>query len=393
MMQGQGWRAIAAVAVLVFVEGMTLAQRASSEAPSDLAATVLGMLEAYERSVQSVRWDQDEYSTPTTNTAGGSLSSLPTWVHLQRSSRYASGTREWFMLASKSSYDPPDAGALQPKLVLVEMLFFGDGGYRVTLSPTGNRGMLTNSDVYSSGGANIWRLLGRFAEPADPMRAPTLSWQLARAKERVPLAPTSEEPWPGVLGIGATSRGVVHIEVRVDPACGGMPRVIRMHATQPGSYVYETLVVVEAIRVDGVWMPRVGIMAPMYSKIVENVDSPLTADRVRDFELTRRFEGLPPDIVTPELKKWVDRLQVVSILDRARSLVIGPFSVFEPSDPTFSPQIMVATNIRVNQPMDFEEMFQSLPPDAEMFNGLTAERTNPAGIRASLDRVRSERAP
>ncbi|MFN0131305.1 MAG: hypothetical protein ACKVW3_02040 [Phycisphaerales bacterium] len=355
--------------------------------------TVLGMLEAYERSVRCVSWDQEEFSCPSTNTGGGTLATFATWMLLQRSTLYASETREWFMRATKLIRDPPDVEGQPSKVEQYEMLFFGDGAYRVTRSPATNRGMLTNSDVYSSGGANLWRLLGRYAEPGDPMRAATLSWRLGRARQHVALEPTSEEPWPGVIGVGAASEGVVDVEVRVDPERGGMPRVIRMHATRPGSYVYETLVVVEAVQVDGIWMPRVGIQASMYSKIVPNVDAPLSPDRQKDFELSRRLEGLPPDIVTPELKRWIDRLQIVEVLDRSRSIVIGPFSVFEPSETTFSPQIMVASNIRVNQPMTFDEMFRSLPPDADMFNGLTAERTTPAGIRASFDRVRAERSP
>ncbi|MBC7834444.1 MAG: hypothetical protein H7Y88_05000 [Phycisphaerales bacterium] len=336
---------------------------------------VLDALLAYERSIDSIWWEQTSYLPPD---AGRHRSE---WVVLEVSERAVASDWSFLHLSKHRSCGAPDWIAEYD-----QSLFFGDATHRVTwgVEADQNSGMFTQPDHFFSGSCNIARLLGRFTEYAMPMRGRSLGEELTRATNLEYLAPTTEAPWPGLRCKGVASGGGLHVEVRVDPVHGFAPRTILLFRSMDDMFA-EGLIVLDYSLIDGVWMPRVGIQGTMYAEKVPDVENPLSQQRVEDFAAAATMKGLPIEIQTPELQKWIRRFHEVSVLDADQSLATGPLICFNTNEQLYSPQIMIVGSCRVNEAPDRDQLFSRIPATAKMFNGMTGAWTDTAGVQRIVE--------
>lgn len=261
--------------------------------PDPRVAALLDALEAHERSIENLHWKQKSYTPPNAHHKSAE------WVLLETSERYVDSHWRWLHRSWHGICSPPEYVMAYP-----EALHFGDSNYRLSFGVENNQGVLTEPDGFFAGGCHLWRSLGRSMDYDDFNRTRAPSEFLRRAKELVYLEPTVDEPWPGVRGNNCFDRVLGDIEVRVDPEYGLAPRLFRSIRRGYGT-LSETLVVLEYQTVDGVSIPKVGINGANYDMIVQDVQSPLSKERLQEFDQIMVLTGLPDEARTEQAKSWV----------------------------------------------------------------------------------------
>lgn len=328
-------------------------------------AVLIDALEAYESSIECLSWHQTEYHPPAI------CRNRPEWMLLQVSDRYADVQWQSYLQIQHLILEPPNFDTSYLRMSYVQ-----SGCQRVTFDRQQDTGMLTQPDHFFAGGCNVWRMMGRCADYERPMFSQPLAAYLRWASTLTWLDATEEEPWPGVRAEGAISRGWLDAEVRLDPEHGFAPRIIRMVRPSDGLLV-EAYIIVRYTMADGVWIPSLVIQGANYVDVVQemagNADASLPPTHSGDFGLARSLAGLPEEMQSADVAFWIDRLVRVDILDRKAGLVTGPLVWLNPDEPLYAPAIATATDIRVNDPLHWDEALGSIPADGKMFNGLTGE--------------------
>lgn len=347
-----------ATALLTFTSTQSMEPVSSDD--TGRVDALIAALEKYEASIVSIAWKQHVYGPPT------AAWKRPEWLLYDRSEKYIDERFRWYHVSEHVFTRAPDYVPTYRK-----SLFFGDGAVRITLDPERAQGMITNPDPFFVGDCSVWRLLGKYTDYANVMYPRPLYERLRNCEGCTLLMPTKDEPWPGVRGVGAGYPAWMDVEVRLDPQYGYAPRLIRA-IRQNDKAVLETLVTLEYQQVSNdLWIPRVGLMGANYVTQVENIETPLIADRMADLEAAQQLKGLPPELVRADVVDWVKRLQAITIISPAQRLVCGPLTCFDARQVVSSPEIMIATEISVNTPRTVEEMCQVLPKEAKFFVGGT----------------------
>jgi hypothetical protein len=364
--------------MLVWLASMCIAASGPAVAaqPDPRCVALIDALERYEASISCLRWHERQYGPPS------AAQGLNQWVLSLESERFVSQSWAYFMDCRVASAPPPDFAVSYERSTM-----FGNGSFVAAWDHERQSGSLANADPYMSGGPNVWRLMGRYCEPWRPMTAALLSAQLRSARELTWLEPTAEEPWPGLLATGAVNYGQVDVELRLDPDHGFAPRVINLYGSHPKRFLYEALITVEYTSAGGTWLPRVGLQASNYAMRIPDAANPLTEARRKDFELGASLVGLPDDVRSPELARWIGRFEAVHVLDAGEGLVVGPFLVFQDDESTFSPQVVVASGFVVNVPMTLEEMLDRLPAEGSYFDCTRLHRVTREQLSASIRQV------
>lgn len=345
------------------------AQPVTSDAtPPEYVAVLLAGLQGYENSIESLYWKQRWYWPPNLSKPKGPRS---TWTVGQASSRYRDSEWRWCLDSTFTTRDEPDS---QP--VAERTLYIGDGGTRLATGEENKwRGVLSTQDTFFIGGATLETLLGRGVDYSYPERGRVLS-EMLRLGERVEfLPPTQEEPWPGVRAINAVGQGYSNLDARVDPDLGFMPRLVRVwrssdHATAEAAVTVDTFVL------DGVHLPSVAVRIALNQQVVP-VAEHLVADGVaRDFELSRKLDGLPPfpARVRHDVQAWVARGQEVRWIDMDTRIAEGPSVWTSQEWGLIAPVVLVIDQVRLNPPRESCWTLADLPASTTIFNAYTSRR-------------------
>jgi hypothetical protein len=347
---------------------LLIAQAGSAELDTR-AQAVVAAVAGYERSVASLWWTERHFLPPCEREED--KMTRREWKAVPEE-RFTDENWSWFLWQPASS--PETAGADLP-----HRLLFGSAGLRVTCGFERREGMLALNDVFFAGGAHMGRLLGRSVDYERPMAGRSVEDLILRADTVEFVEPTPETPWPGVRAkTSDPARVFMDMEVRVDPALGGMPRVIFQRA-HDGRLSSQT-VVVEVCRVGDLWLPSVGLHGGFYRANVPNIAEPISVRRLLDIERARSGIGLPPEANTPQLRRWIERMTEIEVIDARQGLVRAPLLI-DDNEPLVSPQVIVLDRVVLNRRLDVDELFDRLPADARMFNGCTGEWTDVEGIR------------
>lgn len=258
----------------------------------------------------------------------------------------------------------------------VDAMYFGDGGSRVAAGDDGGwRGIITHQDGFFFGSATLETMLGRTLDYGRYEAGRTLSELIDVATAVEYMAPTDEEPWPGLRAVGAIGHGWTSVEARVDPDRQFMPRVMRAVRVSDGA-IAETVVVLGVQEVEGVYLPHWGLRCPRSSEVMED-DTPLVPVHVReDFEQALRLEGLPefgPD-ETSLLRRWIARSHEVRWLDRERRIAEGPLAWLSAERRQITPNFAIIDSVEINTRMTTEEMVAEFPAGTTVLSGYTWRR-------------------
>lgn len=336
------------------------------------AEAVIAAVAAHERSTHTIRWTEHLYLPPS-HREGEDAINRPRWTLVWEDERYAAEDWSWFLFQREDIRTPPIPDC-DPQRV-----YFGVPGLRMAASVALQRGMLAINDGYFTGGTHLWRGLGRGLDYQTPLACRSLEDLLRRADRIEYVEPTDELPWPGVRARTADpTRHFMDLEVRVDPACAGLPRSII--SRYPNGWAIEHMVVVTASRFGDAWLPLVGIQATFTTREVRDGPVGIPQGRQRDIAAARSGDGLPPALNTPAMRQWIKQLTQIHVVDTERGLVRGPMTL-DSNAPLVAPQIFVVTGAVPNAPMHPDEMFDRLPSAGRFFNGCTGEWTDADGIR------------
>jgi hypothetical protein len=333
------------------------------------AEAVIAASAAYERSIHALHWSQRLFLPPSVH----GTTARSEWVMDRQEERYADENWAW-LLSSRA-----DPGASPDPEVEYQRFYMGTAGLRVTAGLTFRRGMLALNDGYFIGGVHLWRHLGRGLDYSMHTACRSLEDLLRRADRIEYVEPTDELPWPGVRARTADpARHFMDLEVRVDPACGGMPRSII--SRRADGWPAEQMAVIAAQAFDQIRIPVVGMHTIFYTAVVADAVDPVPEQRRLDLERARSGLGLPAELNTPTLRQWIQRFTQVCLIDPQRGHWLAPLTIKE-QDLLAVPQIFVIDHAEVNTPMSFDQMFEHLPAEIKMFNGCTGEWTDADGIR------------
>jgi hypothetical protein len=341
--------------------------------PDERATALLAALESYETSIESLQWEQDSYIAPSEDRRRHG------WEVMERSTRYIDSGWRYFHRSTFSSIDPP--ARYEP--TFDESLYFGNGIRCVTLNIENHRGMLTQPDGFSAEGCQIWRVMGRTLDYGNHVYSRPLYLALRDATSIEFLDSTPECPWPGLRAEGALFKGSIDVEVRLDPERGFAPRVIRTFRRSDGLEM-ETLAALSYMLADGVWIPEITIQGTRTSvQAGVGALTELTDSHKRDVAVAVTMAGLPDNAKTPELRRWINEITLVTPLANP-SLFSGPLGWNQQNEPLLSPQICVARNAHVNVTMTWDQMFAVLPDDGKFFSGLTGEWLTTQQVRETF---------
>jgi hypothetical protein len=262
------------------------------------------------------------------------------------------------------------------EIFYVDAMYFGDGGSRVAAGEDGGwRGIITHQDGFFFGAATLETMLGRTLDYGRYEAGRTLSELIDVATAVEYMAPTDEEPWPGLRAVGAIGHGWTSVEARVDPDRQFMPRVMRAVRVSDGA-IAETVVVLGVQEVEGVHLPHWGLRCPRSSEVMED-DTPLVPAHVReDFEQALRLKGLPelPAEEASNLRRWIDLSHEVRWLDRERRIAEGPLAWLSAERRQITPNFVIIDAVEINTPMTTEAMMAEFPPGTTVLSGYTWRR-------------------
>jgi hypothetical protein len=357
--------------IVVHILGFMLV--ACSLAQTDPRAdAVLAAISAYERSTHTIRWTQRVFIPPSTHEDEGTTWKM-TWKMMLNSERFAGEDWSWFLL------ERDDPGPTPDPEVEYQRLYFGKAGLRVTAGLTFRKGMLALNDGFFTSGVHLWRALGRGLDYQTHTACRSLEDLLRQADSVVYVEPANDLPWPGVRARTTDpARWFMDVEVRIDPALGGMPRAYISRV--PDGWAAERMEVLEAGRFGEFWLPVIGAHAVFYPVNVQDASDPVPERRRLDIERARSGAGLPPELNTDEVRRCIERLIQVRAIDADRGLFLAPLTITT-NNPLVVPQIFVVDHAEVNVPMSIDRMFEHVSADARMFNGCTGEWTDVEGIR------------
>lgn len=348
---------------------MAAALAVSGAATDPRVEAIVAAIAAYERSITAISWTERHFLPPSERDEP------------ERSRLEWKGTSEerfvdegWSWLLWQPSSRPAAPGADPPHRIL-----FGTAGLRVTGGFDRREGMLGLTDAYFASTAHIGRFLGRLFDEERPSAGRSLERLIWRVGSVEFVAPTDDMPWPGIRArTTPPNRFHMDIEVRIDPLLGGMPRAILQRT--PDGQLSRHSVVVEARAVGGLWLPDVCAFGSCYRAPVDDVTTPVPERRRRDIERARSGVGLPAEVNTPEVRRWIERFTEVRVIDAASGIVRAPLTI-DADDPLVSPVLIVLERVELEPRPSIDELFDRLPAGARMFNGCTGEWTDVEGIR------------
>ncbi|MBL8762913.1 MAG: hypothetical protein JNM07_01420 [Phycisphaerae bacterium] len=342
----------------------------------DAGLALVRGFEAYDASIETISYRQVLYRCPSSNTPDPQLRR---WFALNESERALSAQRHFVHHYTFHGYAEDE----QAWLDLVARTA-GDATWKIGWSVDEGRGILNQPDLMLPISASLTRMLGRFIDYGAPRESATLAEQLRAATRAAYLPPSEGEPWPGFRVDALINKGWVDVEVRVDPAHGFVPRLLRVlrHHDQ---FLIETLVAPEIADADGTWIPTVVIQCIREQHIVRDVAHPVPPGQAADMRLAPELEGLPEPLRTPEVRAWVARLSIVGIADAEKRLADGPTGFWSDDTEVSQPQIARVTDVRVNRAWDTGDYFAGLDPAGRMFNGCTMSRSDVKSVRRFLE--------
>lgn len=341
-------------------EASTPCRQVGSPIHSDTEYLIAG-LQAYEASIQSISWTEAGYLPPSSDVQRSS------WLLRQESSRYWDRSWRWVIDGRTAGSDPPDY-----VLTYYESTVVCDGVRRLSWVPGEAEGLLTQPDESVVGGTQLLRALGRSLDlDGAPFTAP-LSTLLLQAKVLTFMAPTAEEPWPGLRAEDILRRHGMDVEIRVDPANLFAPRLIRVIRPKDG-LVADELLVLSYQDCQSIPIPRVCVHGAYYAQIVDDLSHPVSAQRLADMRDALRLEGLPEELQTLEVRRAVARMQSVRVMDDTTRRVSGLMLVFDAGEGLLGPQILLVREVSLNRASDLCGAFRSMDRAGRVFDGFTRQ--------------------
>lgn len=331
------------------------------DAPEDpRVAALLAGLQAYESSIVSISWRQAVYAPPSKEQYAA------TWVLLNESWRYWDAGWSCAIHERHLEADPPDFIPAYRESVMVV-----DGVRRLSWSVADSHGLLASPDVYPVGGLQLLRALGRSVDFDGAPFTASLSSLLRQAEFLTYLPATAEEPWPGLTGVQVLRHYGVDAQVRLDPAHGMTPRVIRVIRSNDG-LVAEDLRVLAVSAHEGVFIPSLCVFGASYAQTVDDIEEPLAAQRKEDLARAMTLDGLPEELHTPGVREAIRTMQAVRVMNANSRRMSGPLTVFDRGgDGILSPQVLVVSDVQLNVSINPDELFTDADRAGQVFDGFS----------------------
>ena len=348
---------------------------------SSRCGALIDALEAYEGSIESLRWKQISFTPPSSQ-----LGQLQ-WTILEESERYRDQQWRWF---HKSLFHGLETDTLSP--VVLDSVYGGDGVLRLTLDERSGQGMLTKLDEFFAAGCHLMRSLGGAADFDDFVRARPLSVLLRSGKQLSYLAPGTLDPWPGVRSSEPVRSKWIDVEVRLDPEHGFIPRAVKIYDKRYDEPAEINRVLTVTMAGD-VWLPRTGVLMMYYFRTLEGEFSGVSPNRVHDFELAQRLVGLPQDLALPEIRSVLAEAQQVTLAGRDGTAIRAPLNYSASQEPLGSPQFYVAYGFVANAVIGLHDIAAQVPDNARMFDGLTGRMLSGEQTKAWFVELRQTGIP
>lgn len=325
-------------------------------------------LVAYERTVERAAWSQETYVPPT------SMMKRPAWLRMESSARYADERWRWYMDISMFATDPPDYRAVYHRSIQ-----FGDGGVRYAAGENnGWKGVANAVDGFFIGGCTFETLRGRWLEYGNVQQSRSLPELIAIARRIDYLEPTQDQPFPGLLAVGALGDGYTSIEARLDPESGFMPVFIRTFRAHDGADC-EVIRVLDTELVEGIRVASIGVRESWNFQLIGR-DEPLVPGVVmQDFAASQELTGLQGRLsssVAESLRRSLRHAQDVRQVgtDGDRRIVTGPLSWRNKEYGPITPVVTFVSNVRLNADMTYAQMFGSVPAEGSYITAYSEDR-------------------
>jgi hypothetical protein len=330
------------------------------------AAALLAALDAHDRSIEALVWDQLCYKSPS-----------GTWICSNARRRGQEPSGAWFTNGGYLLWNPQDLSDQTVGQRNAHRCGFAQDERMFACDLRQNTGIVGegNSDHAAVSGPLHW--LGRFA---DFTRARRLAEYLGDAESLEYLPPSAHLPWPGLLARTIQNGQACVVEVRVDPDAGYAPRLILTTRPDLGVPV-ERLEVIRFSQASGVHVPTLGLRTvwALYSKAdtpdLVNEAQRDQADRERSFDL----HGLPPLPENLRVRMTMALRAHSAIFDSPANpdLVAVPLGAVA-ADGAYMPEVVYASIASVNAPIPPLLLHVPLPAGATLYDFTRDRRPAPA---------------